>query len=40
MTTQFDDAASVPLRSLGAIFLVPENGSSVHDTMVHIAALG
>ncbi len=28
------------LRSLPAIFLVPDNGSPVHDTMAHIAALG
>jgi hypothetical protein len=40
MTTRIDEAESAPLRSLRAIFLVPESGSPVHDTMVHIAALG
>ena len=40
MTTRFDEAGSAPLRSLRAILLVPDSGSPVHDTMVHIAALG
>ncbi len=39
MTTRFDEAGSARLRSLRAIFLVPDSGSPVHDTMAHIAAL-
>ena len=40
MTTRFNVEGSAPLRSLRAIFLVPDSGAPVHDTMVHIAALG
>jgi len=40
MTTRFDEDGFSPLRSLRAIFLIPDSGSPVHDTMVHIAALG
>lgn len=39
MTTRFDEAGSAPLRSLREIFRVPDTGSPVHDTMVHIASL-
>ncbi len=39
MTTRFDDANSGPLRSLRDVFRVPDSGSPVHDTMVHIASL-
>jgi hypothetical protein len=37
--TRFDEERLSDLRSLRAIFLVPDNGSPVHDTMTHIAAL-
>jgi len=40
MTTRFDKAGCTPLGSLRAIFLVPDSGAPVHDTMLHIAALG
>ena len=36
---RFDEERLSDLRSLRAIFLVPDNGSPVHDTMTHIAAL-
>jgi hypothetical protein len=39
MTTRFNDAGSAPLRSLRTIFLVPDSGSPVHDTIAHIASL-
>src|SRR5574341_50822 len=38
--TRFDEERLSALRSLRAIFLVPDSGSPVHDTMTHIAALG
>jgi hypothetical protein len=38
--TRFDEERLSALRSLRAIFLVPDNGSPVHDAMAHIAALG
>jgi hypothetical protein len=38
--TRFREEASSALRSWRAIFLVPDSGSPVHDTMAHIAALG
>jgi hypothetical protein len=38
--TRFNEEWPSALRSLRAIFLVPDSGSPVHDTMAHIAALG
>lgn len=38
--TRFREETSSALRPLRAIFLVPDSGSPVHDTMAHIAALG
>jgi hypothetical protein len=38
--TRLDEERLSALRSLRAIFLVPDNGSPVRDTMAHIATLG
>jgi hypothetical protein len=38
--TRFYEERLSALRSLPAIFLVPDSGSPVHDTMAHIATLG
>jgi hypothetical protein len=39
-TSSSGEEPSSALRSLREVFLVPDNGSPVHDTMAHIATLG